>query len=140
MDYLGAQILIHRNDVDEAEILIRRNLEKVRQQHARKREGGFLRLLGEVKLRRGECEDAIGDLREAIAVLKEVGNPRQLWQAHSALGTAFDQSGRLGEAREQRHAAADAIQEMAGGLSDLELKEGLLAADPVRGVLSQTQS
>jgi tetratricopeptide (TPR) repeat protein len=140
MDYLGAQILIHRNHVDEAEVLIRRNLEKVREQHARKREGGFLRLLGEVRMKRGERENAIGDLREGIVILEEVGNPRQLWQARSALAAAFDQSGRSSEAREQWCAAAEVIQQVAGGLSGPELKEGFLAADPIRGILSNARS
>jgi tetratricopeptide (TPR) repeat protein len=137
MNYLAAQILLHRNGLGGAESLIRKNLERVREQQARKREGGFLRLLGEVQFRRGEMDNAINSLNEAILILKEVGNPRQLWQAHASLASVFGGLGRMSEAKDQWAAGAELIQNTANGLSDNELRVGFLNAEPVRQILSK---
>jgi class 3 adenylate cyclase/tetratricopeptide (TPR) repeat protein len=139
MNYLAAQILLHRNDLGEAETLIRQNLERAREQQARKREGGFLRLLGEVQFRQGEMDNAIHSLNEAILILKEVGNPRQLWQAHASLASLFGGLGRMSEAKGQWGAGAELIQNTANGLSDNELRVGFLNAEPVRQILSKRE-
>lgn len=120
-------------------MLIRGNLRKARQLHWKKREGGFLRLLGEIQTRRGESDNAISNLNASIDILKDVGNPRHLWQAHAALGSAFHAVGRPGEAREQWGAAGATIQNVANGLSDRELRQGFLNAEPIRHILSKSQ-
>ena len=137
MDYLASQILLGRNDVGSAEALIQRNLEITRGTHSRKYQGGFLRLLGEVQLRREQIEKAIDSLKEAIQILEVVGNPRQLWQAHASLASVFGKLGRFSEAQEQWGAAAEIIRNTASGLSDLELREWFLNAEPVREILSK---
>jgi class 3 adenylate cyclase/tetratricopeptide (TPR) repeat protein len=137
MNYLTAQILLHRNDLGEAHALIRKNLKSVREQHAKKREGAFLGLLGRVQMRSGETDNAISSLNEGIQILKDVGNPRQLWLAHASLGAAFGKIGRTGEAREQWGAAASVIHNLATNLADAELKKGFLQAEPIRQILSK---
>jgi hypothetical protein len=72
---------LQQENVGQAEPIITKNLENSRREHKRKNEGRFLRLLGEVQMKRGESDNAIWSLSEAIMILKEVGNPRQLWQA-----------------------------------------------------------
>ena len=114
-----------------------RNLEISRREHLRKNEGRFLRLLGEVQIKRNESDNAIHSLREAIGILKEVGNPRQLWQAYASLGSGYDKLQRVSEAREQWGAAAEVIQKTANGLSDRELREGFLSAKPIRDILAK---
>jgi len=136
LNYLAAQILLRRNDFDQAEVLIQENLKKVRGDLMKKREGSFLRLLGEVKMRRNEHENAITTLNKAIHILKEVENPRQLWQAHASLGSVFGEINRFSEAHEQWGAAAEIIQNTANGLSDRDLKEGFLKAESVRQIFS----
>jgi Flp pilus assembly protein TadD len=137
MHYLAAQILLAQGDLAQAESLIRQHLETVRRLHVKKREGGFLRLLGEVLMRRNHHEEAIHSLSEAIALLQDVGNPRQLWQAHASLASAYEQMGRLKEAKAQWSAAADLIHKLAQGLSDRELREGFLQATPIQAILSK---
>ena len=137
MNYLAAQILLARGDLAQAEPFIRENLEIVRRLHAEKREGGFLRLLGEVQMQRGAKEEALQSFTEAIALLQEVGNPRQLWQAHASLASAYEEMGRGGEAKGQWGAAADLIHTVAKGLSDRELQEGFLQAAPIQAILSK---
>jgi Flp pilus assembly protein TadD len=86
-------------------------------------------------MKRNEFDSAISSMSEAILILKEVGNPRQLWEAHSSLASAYEKLRRESEAREQWGAAAEVIQKAADGLSDRELREGFLNASPIREIL-----
>jgi len=137
MNYLAAQILLFRNELGEADTLINQGIKTARTLQAKKREGGFLRLLGEIQIRRNEPENAIANLAEAIDVLHEVGNPRQLWQAQTSLASAYNKMGRRSEEQEYWGSAAQVIHNTAGGLSDRQLREGFLKAEPVREILSK---
>jgi len=139
LNLLATQILLHRNDINAAEAVIEKNLDTVRKQHMKKREGSFLRLLGEIQLRRNEHEKAVMTLNQAIRILTEVENPRQLWQAHQSLASALERQKRSSEATEQWGRAAKVIQSSANALSDRGLREGFLKAQPIREILSQTE-
>jgi tetratricopeptide (TPR) repeat protein len=138
LNLLAAQILLRRNDLGAAEAVIEKNLESVRRQHMKKREGSFLRLLGEVQRRRNEHERAATTLNEAVRILTEVENPRQVWQAHHSLASTLEGMKRSSEAREQWGRAATVIQNSANALSDRGLREGVLKAQPIREILSKT--
>jgi len=140
MGYLAAQILVCRKDLSQAEALVRNNLKRAREEHAKKREGGFLRLLGEVQFSHDDIDNAVNSLNEAIQVLKEVGNPRQLWQAHASLASGLAKLKRSGDAREHWGAAAGIIQNTAKGLSDRKLRKGFFEAKPIREILSKAES
>jgi tetratricopeptide (TPR) repeat protein len=140
MSYLAAQILVSRKDLSQAEMLIRKNLKKAREDHAKKREGGFLRLLGEVQFSQDEIDNALNSLKEAIRILEEVGNPRQLWQAYASLASGLAKHKRTGDAREHWGAAEEVIQNTAKGLSNRELRAGFLEARPIREILSKAES
>jgi tetratricopeptide (TPR) repeat protein len=140
MQYLASQILLERNKVDEAEVLVKNNLERAKREHMKKNEGRFLRLMGEIQTRRNEAENAIKSLRTAILLLQEVGNKRQLWQAHASFASALDTFGRSGEAREQWGTAGEVIHNTANGLSDRQLREGFLSAKPIREILAKTET
>ena len=98
-----------------------------------------MRLLGEAQMKRKESDNAMQSLSEAALILKEVGNPRQLWQAHASLASAFSKLRRESEAREQWGAAAEVIRKTAGGLSDRQLREGFLNAKPIREILAEAR-
>ncbi len=136
LDCLTSLILLQRDNIDEAEARIIKNLEISRREHTKKIEGRFLRLLGEVQMKHGDSDNAVRSLSEAILILKEVGNPRQLWQTHASLASAYDKLRRESEAREQWGAAAEIIQKTAKGLSDRKLREGFLNAKPIQGILA----
>ena len=140
LDFLAALILLQRENVDEAEARIIKNLEISRRERTKKIEGRFLRLLGEVQMKRKEFDRAISSISEAILILKEVGNPRQLWEAHTSLALAYKKLRRESEAREQWGAAAEIIHKTANGLSDRELREGFLIAKPIRDILVRAGS
>jgi tetratricopeptide (TPR) repeat protein len=137
MDYLTSQILLLRNDVDQAKSLIQKNLEIIRREHSRKMEGGFLRLLGNIQFRRNESDNAIATLKEAIHLLKEVGNPRHLWQTHATLASTFDKLGRLSEKREQWQAAMAVVESTADELKDEGLKTTFINAAPIREIIER---
>jgi class 3 adenylate cyclase/tetratricopeptide (TPR) repeat protein len=137
MHYLSAQILLAQGDLAQAEPFIRENLETVRRLHAKKREGGFLRLLGEIQMRRNAHDEALQSFNQAISLLQEVGNPRQLWQAHASLGSAYEEMGRGSEAKDQWGVAAEVIHKVANSLSDLDLQGAFLQAAPIQAILSK---
>jgi class 3 adenylate cyclase/tetratricopeptide (TPR) repeat protein len=140
LDFLASLILLEHEKVDEAEARITKNLEISRREHTKKIEGRFLKLLGEVQMKRNELDRAISSISQAIMILKEVGNPRQLWEGHASLALAYEKLRRESEAREQWGAAAEVIQKTANGLSDRELREGLLIAKPIRDILARAGS
>jgi tetratricopeptide (TPR) repeat protein len=140
LDFLASLLLLQRENVDEAGVRIAKNLEISRREHTKKIEGRFLRLLGEVQMKRNESENAIRSFSEAIQILKEVGNPRQIWEACASLGSAHDKLGLGSEAREQWSAAAEVIQKTVNRLSDRELREGFLRAKPIRDILAKAGS
>jgi tetratricopeptide (TPR) repeat protein len=140
LNYFAAQILIGRNDLNQAETIIQENLEMVRKDLMKKREGSLLRLLGEVQMKRNESDNAINTLNESVRILNKVENPRQLWQAHCSLASAFAKMGRHSEAQEQWGAASDVINNTAAGLSDRDLREGFLNAAPIREILSNASN
>jgi tetratricopeptide (TPR) repeat protein len=139
LDFLASLILLQRKNVDEGGARIAKCLEISRREHTKKIEGRFLRLLGEVQMKRNDSDNAMRSLSEAILILKDVGNPRQLWQAYASLASAYDKLGRVSEAREQWGAAAEVIQRTANGLSDRELREGFLSAKPIREILAKVE-
>ena len=139
MNYLASQILLQRNDPGEAETVIRMNLEGLREQPAKKREGGFLRLLGEFQFRRGEMDNAINSLKDAIRFLEEVENPRQLWQGNDSLASGLGDHKRMSDARGHWRAAANVIQNTANSLSDRALRVGFLEASAIREILSKSE-
>ncbi len=96
--------------------------------------------MGEVRIRHNEFEKAIETFEEAIVILKEVGNPRQLWQAHASLAAAYSQLERFSEEQEQWGAAAEIILNTANDLSDRQLREGFLEAASIRKILAKAES
>ena len=140
MDFLTALILLQRENVDQAEVLITKNLEMSRREHTKKIEGRFLTLLGEVQMKHSEPDNSVRSLSEAILIVKEVGNPRQLWQAHASLASVYGKLGRGMEASGQWGAAAEVIHKTANGLSSPKLREGFLSAKPIREILANAGS
>ncbi len=137
MDFLASLILLRRGKVDEAGTRITKNLEIARREHTKKIEGRFLRLLGEVEINRNESDNAIRSLNEAVSILKEVGNPRQLWEAHASLASVYDRVQHGSDARAHWGAAVDVIRRTASGLSDPNLREGFFNAKPICDIFAK---
>jgi len=132
MNYLAVQILLHRNDLDEAERIIQEGLLEARKEHKRKREGCFLRMLGELNIKKNEIESAIDFLQQAVSILTEVANPRQLWQAHVSLARAFDGFGKHIESVEHWQKASRIVNKTAEGLEDKALRDNFISTTPIQ--------
>ena len=135
MYYSAAQVLLYRNEVEKAENLIRMNLKKSRNLGLRKREGCFLRVLGEVQTHKNEFDAAIESFCEAIAILQRIGNPRKLWETHACLASVYEKMGRPGEANQERAKAVAIIEKFADGLSNPQLRNAFLAAATIRKII-----
>jgi class 3 adenylate cyclase/tetratricopeptide (TPR) repeat protein len=136
MEYLLAKIHLMEGEYDPAEKIILKNLKKTRKDHSKKMEGGFMRLLGEIKYRNKHIDGAIETLSESISILNKIGNPRTLWEAHAALAKIMQNAGKNSEARTNWNAAASIIKNVSQRLFDKQLREGFLQASPVREILS----
>lgn len=134
-----AQVLLRKNDIHGAGELISESLKRATNLGLKKREGCFLRLLGEVQTRKNDLEPATKNIHEAIRVLKDVGNPRKIWEAHAALAVAYDKLGRHADARKHLRVAAEAIEKQAMGLSDKNLRECFISATPVHAILHKSE-
>ncbi len=99
-----------------------------------------MRVLGEIQMLRKRAESAISYLNKSIQSLKEVGNPRQLWQSHASLASNLDRLGKHSEARDQWGAAVAVIQRQAENLSEPELRAGFLEARPIRKILANAEN
>jgi class 3 adenylate cyclase/tetratricopeptide (TPR) repeat protein len=138
MEYLLAKIHLIKGEYDQAEKIIKTNLKRTRNNHSRKMEGGFLRLFGEIKFRKNHLEGAIETLHEAISILNEIGNPRNLWEAHAILASINQKAGNNTEAGANWNTAATIITKVSKGLSDKHIRQRFLNAQPVRAILSNT--
>ena len=88
---------------------------------------------------RGESEQAIAYLREAIAGAKEIGLPGELWQAEAALGRLHLARAEHEQAEQAFTCAASTIKRLAGNITSDEMRAHFLAAPQVRSILTYTQ-
>jgi tetratricopeptide (TPR) repeat protein len=136
MEYLLAKIHLIQGEYGPAEKLIVKNLKKTQRDHSKKMEGGFMKLLGEIKFRKNHLDGAIETLNESITILNEIGNPRNLWEAHAVLASINQKAWNNIEARAHWNAAATIVNKVSRGLSDKHLRGTFLNARPIRAILS----
>jgi tetratricopeptide (TPR) repeat protein len=84
---------------------------------------------------RGESEQAITYLREAIAGAQETGLPGERWQAESALGRLYLAREEYEQAQQAFTRSASAIQQLAENIISDEMRAHFLAAPQVRYIL-----
>ncbi len=88
---------------------------------------------------RGESEQAIVYLREAIAGAKEIGLPGECWQAEAALGKLHLAREEHEQAEQAFTRAASAIKQLAGNITSDEMRMHFLAAQQVRYILTHAK-
>ena len=97
------------------------------------------RLQGNIHAAEGKDKEAESELKKALKLAKELGNPTQHWRTAQALGNLHAKQGKDKQAATQYKAVLKVVQGMAGGLTDPELKEGFLNAEPIREVFAQAE-
>ncbi len=138
MNYLLAKIMIGKDEIDKAEIIINRNLIFTAEGRMKKREGGLLHLAGKIQMLRNDLEKAVEILQNSITILEKVGNPKLLWEAYSSLANAYKKLWRKSDSNEAWGAAKKWINVVGDGLSDVELKNGFLNSSQIKAILSKT--
>ncbi len=98
------------------------------------------RLQGNIFVAQDKDKEAESELKKALKLAKELGNPTQLWRTAQALGNLYAKQGKAKLAATQYKAALKVVQGMADGLTDPELKDGFLNAEPIREVFAQAEA
>jgi tetratricopeptide (TPR) repeat protein len=93
------------------------------------------KLKGEALAALDRVEEAASYLEKAISMADEIGNPPLAWKSRYALAQILEQVGREEVAQQHYRQAAASIEQTAGSLSDLGMRETFLSAGPVRAVL-----
>jgi tetratricopeptide (TPR) repeat protein len=83
---------------------------------------------------RGNAEEAIGLMENALELAQEVGNPPLLWQTHYSLGALLEKHENQQEANKHYAKAISLIEETASKLIDTSLKETLLSAQQTKAI------
>jgi tetratricopeptide (TPR) repeat protein len=95
------------------------------------------RLRSHILSARGQIEDAQTELNRALTQARQLGNPRQLWLTHQALGNLLRKQGKDRDARAEFQTALRVVHGIAEGLTDAALKEGYLDSEPIQELFSQ---
>jgi hypothetical protein len=66
------------------------------------------------------------------ALVKEIGNPPQLWKTCQALGELYEKQGATDQVRSAYASALEVIDGVADRLEDQEIKQTFLTAKPVQ--------
>lgn len=112
-----------RGDTDRALGFAEECLAAARSSGSRKNVVKALRLKALVAMARGDLRAPEGDLRAALEMAREVGNPSQLWKTLYAMGDLKMAQGRPQEAAPAYRSALDVIDGVALNLKDSQLRE-----------------
>ena len=118
--------------LDDADAACRRGLDVARKVGARREEGLLLNARGVAASARGQGDEAVGYLREALAVARAWGNPNDLSTAHINLSHVLGEAGRVDDCVA---AGAEAAKELTR--VGLARQSGSLVKANVSGVLIQ---
>lgn len=97
------------------------------------------RLRGQALMAQGHLDQAEEELSIALDMAQKVGNPAQLWQTHAALGDLQTLQVRYDGADEAYQDAVEVIQQVAGKLTDPDLRETFLTSTTVRTIVDKSK-
>ncbi len=143
MKWRYSQHLIHSlgraelavGDLSAAERLAMECLELAERTGSLKNVAKARRLLGQARLGMGRSDEALAELGWALAAARRAENPPQVWKTYATMGDLFSARERDAEARDAHAEARAAIERVAQGLDDDELRAGLLAAPPIERIV-----
>jgi tetratricopeptide (TPR) repeat protein len=119
------ELALRRGDPARAASFADQSLEIAVPTHSRKYESIAWRLKGRCALMRRSWDDADEALARSLAFATEIGEPRQLWQSHAAVGTLRAARGRAEEAVESVGAATKILERTRSQVRDPGLASGL---------------
>jgi len=129
-----AQLALHLGDLDEAADWASKAIDAAVRTRRRKYETASRAVLGQVLMGTGRNEDAIDEIRKAVAIADALGSPPGRWESRAAFGKALYATGDDDGAAEAYRDAAGIIGAMGATLSP-EHEKTFLAAPAVQEVL-----
>ena len=129
-----AQLALLRGDPDRARRLADQSLELAVPTRSRKFESSAWRVKGESATLRGAWDEAEDALRRALSLAEAIGQPRQTWLSHVALGRLDAANGRRDDALKRYRAAWTIITDLRARTQEPTLRAGLEAPPLVREV------
>jgi class 3 adenylate cyclase/tetratricopeptide (TPR) repeat protein len=124
------ELWLARDDPARAVTFADHSLESATQTGSRKYMVRAWRLKGDAARLRQDWDAADRALREALALAEPLGNPRELWQTHAAIGRLHDERRDSDAARRAYQSARAGVEGVVTRLQHPELRAGLLQ-DPV---------
>jgi DNA-binding SARP family transcriptional activator len=100
----------------------------------------YLRSLAVLATWKGEREQAIDHLLEAVHLALDLGLPAEQWQIQAALGMLYEAGGESAQACAAFGEAARILQGLAESIGDEALRSRFLAAPPVQQVMQYARS
>jgi tetratricopeptide (TPR) repeat protein len=128
-----AQLELAAGDLDEAVTWARRALEMADSGGRPKYEAIALQTLGQALTREGLAEEAVGELRRAVAIADQLGSPLVRWETRAALAAAERAAGF--EPETELAEAASIIDKVVGSLAP-DRADVYRSSAPVRAVLA----
>jgi tetratricopeptide (TPR) repeat protein len=129
-----AQLALLRGDPERARRLADQSLELAVPTRSRKFESAAWRIKGESATLRGAWDEAEDALRRAVSLAEAIGQPRQTWLSHVALGRLDAANGRRDDALKRYRAAWTIITDLRARTQEPTLRAGLEAPPLVREV------
>jgi tetratricopeptide (TPR) repeat protein len=122
------ELALRRGDPARASAYADESLEIATPTRSRKYESIAWRLKGRCALMRRSWDDAEEALARSLGFATEIGEPRQLWQAHAAIGTLRAARGRTQEAVASVQTASGILERTRSQVRDPGLAAGLARA------------
>ena len=135
------EVCLLEGDIDKAESLLSELIEHqwTDKYPYKKYQVRAWRLRSSILSARGQLEEAETELKRALALAKQLGNPTVLWKTHQALGNLLLTRRKNKEARAEFRTALKVVQGIAEGLTDTALKESFLESKPTQELSSQAE-
>jgi tetratricopeptide (TPR) repeat protein len=129
------ELHLKRGDAQKAEEFARECIAMAERSSALKNVGKGRRLLGQTLSAQGKPDEAERELRAALEVAREIGNPTQLWKTWAALGDVLTGD----DAQSAYRQATAVIEGVAAGLSDEVMRTTFLASQQVSDVRAKVR-
>jgi hypothetical protein len=97
------------------------------------------RLKANLFFTKGEHAEGEAELKRALESAIALENPTEIWKTHYAMGSLYSGRGEGKQAKTHFHAAREVVQGIAEGLTDPQLKQGFLEAQPVRDIFTHSE-
>ncbi|HEV8144510.1 MAG TPA: tetratricopeptide repeat protein, partial [Methylomirabilota bacterium] len=133
------QLALLRGDAEAARRWADQSLEGATPSVSKKYESWAWRIKGEGATVRRAWNEADEALRRALAIAETIGQPRQLWLSHLALGHLQTALGKKDEARERYRAALGVITTVRERTREPGLRAGLASAPAMREIETLAQ-